>query len=99
MNGTDSTKHTPGEWEVDNRFSCHSYVKAGARILFQTECNRAGESEESKANAQLIAAAPEMLSALKAARDVVKEHGGFISYNPVWEQVGAAISKVEEVKS
>lgn len=109
MSETERTKHTPGPWEVENRFSCHSYVKAGARILFQTECNRehAGESEESKANARLIAAAPEMLSALKAS---LLEHEAIhevTMLNPVMRgtkppaiiaTIRAAISKAEEVK-
>lgn len=65
--------HTPGPWRVDHHYSCHSLVLAGSAVLFQTNCERGhdGETEESKANARLIAAAPDMLASLKELREAV----------------------------
>ena len=60
-------KYTPGPWRVDHHFYCHSHVLSGDKILFQTQCENSGVSEESKANVHLIAAAPELLQALNKA--------------------------------
>jgi hypothetical protein len=65
--------HTPGPWTVDN---CGRDVRAGgvgglfvARIYaVPQEDNPSGYGDEQFANARLIAAAPDMLQALKAIR-------------------------------
>ena len=59
-----STKHTPGKWEI-----CES----GWFVISETAhiCQMMGSrrDKEKKANARLIAAAPELLEALKRIRD------------------------------
>ena len=54
------TKHTPGPWRVD-----YMTVLAGTKNLVAECASMAVGESESKANARLIAAAPEMLEALK----------------------------------
>lgn len=59
-----SAKHTPGPWFVD-RLSEHGYLlvkPVGGQVVAQID-----PVEEEEANARLIAAAPDLLDALKAA--------------------------------
>lgn len=68
-----NAKHTPGPWELDdNRRGSHVYVHAKthgalATVVWQmAQDYREGKpSPECEANARLIAAAPELLNALK----------------------------------
>ena len=60
------TKHTPGPWEVEDN---DGY---GGTFIYATGVTTAevvGDSAEAIANALLIAAAPELLEALKALAD------------------------------
>lgn len=106
---TDSAKHTPGEavkssdYEIINTAimslkGCALGFIAEGQERLSTLANEAADNG-ALALDRMYRQKADMLSALKAVRDVVKEHGGFISYNQVWEQVRAAISKAEEVKS
>jgi hypothetical protein len=58
-------KHTPGQWEIDKR--AKTRVQVNDRTIADTggyrttSDNKAKAEEENKANAKLIAAAPEML--------------------------------------
>jgi hypothetical protein len=74
------TKHTPGPWEWwdestgrPRRYDLASLNgKNGKRVLGcygGSGINALGKSEEDRANALLIAAAPELLEALKALRN------------------------------
>jgi hypothetical protein len=68
------TKHTPGPWEAV-KWSCHAATtvvtgKIGPRVVI-CECSGHGRhTDESLANARLIAAAPELLDALERMVDV-----------------------------
>lgn len=70
---SDVNKHTPGPWETLALFSDQmgtdfTSVKIGNRI------HMIGYSDEAKANARLIAAAPELLRAVQYAADVFDEY-------------------------
>ena len=58
-------KHTPGPWRVvEDRVPSSLEVYAGKTAI--AECWRRADVETEIANARLIAAAPELLAALKA---------------------------------
>lgn len=79
------TRHTPGPWRLDRRQSCWAIVDAsGQDVAYQDDAPRfhAGEpcgsitsrgrtAEELEANAALIAAAPDLLAALKTCREAL----------------------------
>jgi hypothetical protein len=52
-----------------------------------------GNADESQANARLIAAAPELLAELRAARTRLFGHGP--STDPLYRTISAAIAKAE----
>lgn len=90
------SKHTPGSWMAASKASSivglPVVAKTGRSIASVTFFNL-GErfdhhEQESYANARLIAAAPDMLAALKLARD---EMGA----NAARDAVDAAISRAE----
>ena len=111
------SKHTPGPWRVGNS----DEVYAGTKIVAGTyssgdymphpeakiDGQQVGlvEPKESIANVRLIAAAPEMLEALKAAEQILKrspnlvtnDRGRFrnVSTISVEAEVRAAIAKAE----
>lgn len=87
-------RHTPGKWTVDfndvdeERGSVAISTPewgAFARVVITVDDE---PSEEGKANAYLIAAAPEMLAALEAAQDVISQ-----SYSDLKIQIANAIAK------
>lgn len=73
------TKHTPGPWHVERRFSCWAIVDSKpSDLAYQDDAprfyngepcgsvtSRGRTVEELEANAKLIAAAPELLDALQ----------------------------------
>ena len=99
MNG-----HTPGPWRLSPLLS-GSENDRGFRIFASDgrdgtmwiadvspviDNDRGDASEEGKANARLIAAAPDLLEALKDVEANVADDSPFM-----WERVGAAIAKAE----
>ena len=61
------SKHTPGPWEVSDKL----HVSTGKTLyLFE---NKSASYGELRANARLIAAAPEMLAVLVAARASISD--------------------------
>lgn len=58
--------HTPGPWEVVNQ-GVYQARGGGREILFGQHNTRSATKEERMANAQLIAASPDLLAACKAA--------------------------------
>ena len=84
--------HTPGPWTV---------ILRGERGTFhvpEAQRHEADESDDgldgytiSKSNARLISAAPELLEALKVARNNLQ----FLPPDDVVEQIDAAIAKAE----
>lgn len=96
------SEHTPGPWHLD--VLAHTITDTGnydnrwivrgnnhERIADMFE-----EGDEADANANLIAAAPEMLEALKVFMDY-NDQGGPLSFNTdaMWAQARAAIAKAE----
>lgn len=71
-----STKHTPGPWHEDGHqiISEHGYVVA---VLPNT--NRDADSETTAADARLIAAAPDLMEAMKL---IFNPHNGESGYLP-----------------
>lgn len=67
----DKTTHTPGPWirGVGDEGTCSVYASfRGMRVVVAATENFRLPIAEQKANARLIAAAPELLAALKALR-------------------------------
>ena len=97
------SKHTPGPWvtlpeEVDKPYIRIRGTRLGGRYKVANvitpvyEGVHEREATETRANARLIAAAPELLEALKKMLEVW-EHGGIATY-PIGE-ARAAIKKAE----
>lgn len=92
-------KHTPGPWNTMlNTRPGAGYIaieRAGTEFaIARVPLSANGwHDEQSKANAALIAAAPELLEALKACKvlycDYAKER------HPIHEQIEAAIAKAQ----
>lgn len=94
------SKHTPGPWvaQIDK------HIKRGRKPLPRMalvmvgggqaiDCTYSGvDFEESAANARLIAAAPEMLEALKAALGFLEDEGVL---GDLPDEMRAAIAKAE----
>jgi hypothetical protein len=82
-------KHTPGPWSVFRRDGYSTYIHAineGDEInTFQVASCYCATSrkyfptrDEAEANARLIAAAPELLEALKDAADAIEHWGAYV---------------------
>jgi hypothetical protein len=94
--------HTPEPWTADlllaltlgdhqdSHWRIHSEQRDPRSIYVADLPGSGGPEGETEANARLIAAAPELLDALKEVRDYMREgRGGF------WIRVDAAIAKAE----
>ena len=100
---TESTKHTPGPWIHDD-FDRH-YVVAGHIYIAiaddgrdddeGTAEGRYGTEEEVEANARLIAAAPELLKALRATYAYGNGEATDLDWISTAELAEAAIAKAE----
>ena len=93
-------KHTPGPWFTHREGFSSVYIEArigGGMLQEVASCGPTNEgSDQQEANARLIAAAPEMLEALKAMIDAerVYESGGRSSEElDALEKAHAAITK------
>lgn len=86
------SKHTPGPWEDAGRAGLGRMVRAGTKEDPRWICVVYGEgvTPESQANARLIAAAPELLEAMK---NLV--NGGSDGRAKDWDLAEAAIRKAE----
>ena len=86
---------TPGPWET-LKFSQHELQIDFAMVKIGERVHMIGYSDEDKANAQLIAAAPELLEALKYCRNKIaymQAHGEWYSPGRAIEMADAAIAK------
>lgn len=82
-------KHTPGPWEIFGSSTLNITGKAMAKG--RKVCSINATQDEDRANAALIAAAPEMLEALERVfRDLPANYDG-----PMMEQVESAIKKAK----
>jgi hypothetical protein len=91
------TKHTKGDWEVENKSSEHGnyfVVKSNTVIICDITANICNITtrnyEQSEYNAKLIAAAPELLEALMNCQLGIEK---MIGWEQVDEQAKAAIKK------
>ena len=95
--GVEMSKYTKGKWEVDKQSGGVSYIRCNKDYLATINTAYDGKNNtqkeiESKANANLIASAPEMLEALKT----IAEYCDRSIYSPKIElYVKALIAKVE----
>jgi hypothetical protein len=90
-----NTKHTPGPWAVglyswDNVKGAHGILAEGCLIPI---CHSimGGDLEESDANARLIAAAPDLLEALRKAEAWVSQYHGMVGHNAASRQMSSVI--------
>lgn len=68
------TEHTPGPWAVSSHHGRLTVATHDGSMII-ADC-RVASDDEFQANARLIAAAPEMLAALRYAVDVIEEAAG-----------------------
>jgi hypothetical protein len=91
--------HTPGPWTVeeygdDETPALVIHRDSESRVCFMATPGSHGDPAMIEANAHLIAAAPDMLAALKSVAGATIDdlHDGC---SPLWEEVEAAIAKAE----
>lgn len=87
--------HTPGPWTIDWNVSRLDIFSADAATLVATLRRSAlspGIDDTAKANARLIAAAPDMLEALQKLC-AIQEYGDVASWASEWDEARAAIAK------
>ena len=71
-----NTQHTPGPWEFKTKW-CDQVVSNDGCICIPTDFNAKGISRsifERRKNARLIAAAPELLDAVRVAENTVRHY-------------------------
>lgn len=87
-----ATKHTPGPWKVFYTTNGQTIIgigeAAGAEGITDPQFGLWRSGKEREANARLIAAAPDMLAALKAILAHKPDNA-----DAIWEQVEEAIAK------
>jgi hypothetical protein len=83
-----NTKHTPGPWTADKYDSEELFIWAKDATI--CEINDPNSGQEREANAQLIAAAPDLAEAAKDAVDWMAEMGGG---HDVYEKLIEALQK------
>ena len=75
---TDTTTHTPGPWGCsDTSYHAHDYRLTrpdGSPLPLNVIAN---DHSEQRANARLIAAAPDLLARLEEALDALEDCGGY----------------------
>ena len=84
------SKHTPGPWVVDA--AQYGYIITAKGGAYDIAVVRDIGNEDNKANARLIAAAPELLAALKRATDLLARY----DHDDAWRQARAAIAEAEQ---
>ena len=110
MNTATAIKHTPGPWAVLPEEADKAYIRIrGTRLggkykvanvpLPSHDTAPDWDVEESRSNARLIAAAPELLEALREARHVLSDLPSTAitgtRTRAAWERATAAIAKAE----
>lgn len=97
-------KHTPGPWRIDPTCNADIQSADGTREIATVitgfnsfaivHPNGAENLSEAEANGRLIAAAPELLEALRAM--LAQHHGGSVVSEAHWTAARAAIAKATE---
>jgi hypothetical protein len=95
--GKNELTHAPGPWTVIECAGLHEWMVESTEWVVAEMC---GERERALANAHLIAAAPDLLAALKAIVEVLRvEAQGTPLNNRKYDHIGiqahAAIAKAE----
>ncbi len=85
------SKHTQGPWTIREPFQGSYSVEPSVAWLGSSSSHTRGEN---LANANLIAAAPDMLEALELALSNMDETGGSLAHEH-YEQVEAVIRKAK----
>lgn len=95
--------HTPGPWRASqsvNQYDLHiaEVYHGRTAIIADGRGDRwaSPDFDESGDNARLIAAAPELLAAIKLTAAYFNDEGGVISYGTLRKTIDAAIAKAEE---
>ena len=96
-----SSKHTPGPWTPDRdprigmEWNIHILDQRGHAICFMAHSDGAS-NERDEANAVLVAAAPDLLEALKQIEPILtRMYGPQAAELPPMQVVRAAIAKAE----
>jgi len=89
-----TTQHTPGPWRLERAGPC-VYVMAGRFCVATTSDERGGGVPPAMDNARLIAAAPEMLAALRLALTALDHDDATRVEIAAYDMVCAAIAKAE----
>lgn len=88
-------KHTPGPWQAV-ALAVRWAVTTTAKPRTFNICIINNDRDEQEANARLIAAAPELLAALKAARPHIGVGYSAVQRHAITSQVDAAIAKTTD---
>jgi len=88
--GIAMSKHTPGPWAYQEDSDAYTHIVRGPNNRFICQLNQS-TSAEIEANARLIAAAPELLSALQVAELALRERG--LRTCGEYKQIEAALAK------
>jgi len=86
----DRVEHTPGPWDLHG---CAVITAFGRGEIANLRSPRDGGVLERNANARLIAAAPDLLKALKETRASLIEQYGPARYAANFPQIDAALTK------
>jgi len=67
-----NTKHTQGQWAVNEKYQVEARNKMGKLMARFSQFTPSGFNGKEEANAKLISAAPELLEALEQANEELK---------------------------
>lgn len=73
-------EHTPGPWKVRRDENVFDVITQNGNGITACSCADRIDVKEDEANARLIAAAPDMLSALKEAQEIIQRTTGNVSW-------------------
>ena len=99
---TKEQKHTPGPWETEDRNNDLRVIWSSRKTqVARTDTSIHHSRQEQEANARLIAAAPDLIEALKAVQKRYADISGFTidgENKKTLDIVDAAIEKAEAGK-
>jgi len=78
----------PGPWNIGTKNGARVWSENGETLIADADVSESLRKEIKKANARLIAAAPDLLEALKVARHMIVEDG---------TPIGWSVSRLDEV--